>query len=157
MSLLWHSASSEINTSFIFCPLYNTSAALIVLLWVCWTQQYYATEVYFHLPENTPFSKQFSKSFYLFYEPLNIPQVSSRKQVGPIKGSRGLRPEHALFPGWHISISTECLISNSCWSIPVSYPLSPFLQETSNAVTYLCHLFSTNQKEDKDRIQTATK
>lgn len=52
---------------------------------------------------------------------------------------------------------TQCLISNSCLSIPVSYPVSLFQQAKSNAVTYLCHLFCTNQKGDKHRIHTAIK
>lgn len=52
---------------------------------------------------------------------------------------------------------TQCLISNSCLSIAVSYPVSQFQQAKSNAVTYLCHLFCTNQKGDEHRIQTAIK
>lgn len=96
-SLLWHSAGSEINTSFIFCPWYNTMPAVILLLSACLMQQYYATEAYFHLPESTHFSKQFSKTFYLFHALFNILPVSPHKQVCPIKGSRGLKPDPALF------------------------------------------------------------
>lgn len=52
---------------------------------------------------------------------------------------------------------TQCLISNSCLPIPVSYPVSLFQQAKSNAVTYLHRLFCTNQKGHKHRIQTAIK
>lgn len=52
---------------------------------------------------------------------------------------------------------TQYLISNSCLSIPVPYPVSLFQQAKLNAVTYFCHLFCTNRKGDKYRIQTAIK